>query len=148
MQSPGCARRSAVLGSCAALLLSALALSGCGSSGSTSTRSPAPKATVRSAPPCTPGLPVCVSQSAGVKVTGPQRLDPNLEQALARNQPKLERPLVTCPSASSYPFTCRVAGQIRLHGKPIAATGTLKVIGIETSTHTYAYEVTYGPAGR
>jgi predicted small lipoprotein YifL len=157
------------------VLLAALALAGCGSShpshapqaantasGATATAtgrasstksstsnkpvSPVPSANPAPAPGCPKGVVPCVTKSISVKPAGPSNIDLNLEQSIVRSQSRLKHPKVTCPAAHSYPISCSVTGVATIHGKRGPIKGTITVIGVETSTRTYAYATEYAPA--
>lgn len=125
-------------------LVAALALAGCGSSHSASGAG-GPRATRGAATGCPPGPRLCVTQSTSLKAKGSPLIDANLERAIARNQPQLSRPVVTCPQAQRYPVRCRVSGRAPIGGRRQAVTGTVTVIGIEVHTRTYAYQLLYAP---
>jgi hypothetical protein len=95
---------------------------------------------------CPQGTAPCVSKSTSVKAVGPYRIDANLVQALARNQPAIKQAVVICPASKSYPVSCKLTGEAPVHGKVVPIKGTITVIGVEVRTRTYAYETEYAPA--
>jgi hypothetical protein len=110
---------------------------------------PAPTPLPNPNPPPEPGCPKgvvpCVTKSPALKPYGSPMIDVNLEQAMARNQPAVKHAAVTCTDSTEYPIACTVTGSESLHGKVVAIKGTLMVLGVETSTRTYAYALSYGP---
>lgn len=88
---------------------------------------------------------LCVTKSTAFKPKGSSYIDENLQALMARNQPKLKHPVVTCPQAQHYPVNCQLRASMVVRGKLVPAKGTVTVLGVEVHTRTYAYALTYAP---
>jgi len=136
----------------APLMLWPLLLGGCGgashaasAAGASSTTS---AANANSAPAtgCPQGQGLCVTRSVSFKPVGSPVIDVNLEEAIVRDHPTIKQAKVTCPSLTGYPLRCRFTGSAQADaGQAAAVAGTVTVLGVETSTRTYAYALTYSP---
>ena len=153
-----------------AVLVAALVLAACGSSSHKSTAASATQtgggattsvptgrsaskthATTTSPTPaqlgCPPGTTFCLTKNTTFKAKGTPYIDANIEGLMARGQPQVKNPVVTCPQAQSYPVKCGLAGTVRIGGRPRPIKGTVTVVGVVVQTRTYAYEVYYSPTG-
>ena len=136
------------------LITASLLLGGCGSSHSASTPSSSSSSTStarttapKSAPLCPGAQRACISQSPQAKVTGPKALAANLIKSIARTNSELKHVKLDCPHSSGYPTECHLTGTERLaNGKLVPAVGTVKVLGVDTKTHTYVYTLSARPA--
>ncbi len=81
-------------------------------------------------------------------MTGSKVLDVNLTRSLKVSNPTLKQVTLACPQSTGYPIHCRLAGTDTRRTTPEPVTGTLTVLGVYTGTHTYAYQILYGPARR
>ena len=89
-----------------------------------------------------------LAASPAIQAAGPSDPGTNLEQLLSRSTPELVDVSVSCPSSERlhhYPFNCRLVAKDRKRAGRVS--GEVTVIGIYRPTRTYAFEVTYGPAG-
>jgi hypothetical protein len=157
--------RTSRLALATALVAASTALAGCGGSshdpgttGATArtTATPSttagttatPSATVRTtATPsgvgCAVGAQACITQSPQATVLGSTNLDVNLMALIGHDQHTLLRPRVACHSSTAYPFVCRFSAVDTTRHQTMV-TGTVKILGVYTLTHTYVYQLNYG----
>jgi len=123
------------------------ARSAAASASSASNASPSSSSTSRSAAGLCPyGASVCISTSPRAQVSGPGSTTDKLLRELRHSNPSLTPMRLACPAATSaYPFQCTLDGTVSHRALRSDVTGWVQVIGIETLTDTYAYEVNYVP---
>ena len=127
-----------------ALLAAAVLLAGCGSSHRSSSPSPpSPSASL-----CPSGAKACISTSPKAKAIGPPALAANLIGLMAKSDPTLKRIKLNCEKRTAYPILCEMTATNTNAGKTVAVAGTVRVLGVATSTRTYAYAVDYAPTHR
>jgi hypothetical protein len=126
--------------------------SGAHSTGSTSTKTSAAKAPVpvlnpnpAPEPGCPKGVVPCVTKSPTLKPIGSPMIDVNLQQAIVADHPAVKQANVTCPSSTAYPIKCTFSGSAKAADALTPIKGTVVVLGVETSTRTYAYSLEYAP---
>lgn len=124
------------------LVPAALLFAGCGGSSShTTTTTGAPKQ-----PVCPPGKAFCLSTSPAASVSGSPDLATNLTNRMRISNPALKTVHLTCaPSQTRYPKICQLTGTAISKGKTVRVKGDVAAFGVDTKTHTYAYQVNYAP---
>ena len=130
------------------LVAAGIAVTACGSAQSPRQAvSPAPHTANAAAQPlCPEGLTACVSTARQATVRGPGSAADKLRAQLRRSNPTLTPLSLVCPSrTNAYPFQCALEGRIESASQPVDVTGSINVLGIETATDTYAYELNYAP---
>jgi hypothetical protein len=123
-------------------LTALLILAGCGSSHHSASSS---AATSTSNSPCAPGQQACISKQPQAKTVEHGSLAASLVKELKTSNPELSHVKLACPPLAAYPITCRLTGIADKRGK---VAGTVKVLGVDTQTRTYARVVIYGPPKR
>lgn len=134
-------------------LVAIAALSGCGSgTPTTHTRPVGPASTPTGNPPPEPGCPrglvPCVTKSLALKPLGSPNVDANLAAAILRNQRQIRTAVVSCPRLTGYPTRCSLRGSAVVAGSVRPIVGTITILGVETSTRTYAYSILYSAVRR
>ncbi|MHB8694264.1 MAG: hypothetical protein ACYDHH_23745 [Solirubrobacteraceae bacterium] len=94
---------------------------------------------------CAVGAAGCVTPSGKATVSGSSNLEANLVALMVHNQPYLSHVHLACPASRRYPITCRLTAVDSSRGKPTQDAGTLTVVGVDTATRTYAYQLLYQP---
>jgi hypothetical protein len=93
---------------------------------------------------CAAGARACITQSPQATVLGSTNLNINLSALIAHDQRTLLNPQVRCQSSSTYPVSCTMtAFDTTRHA---LVSGTAKILGVYTLTHTYVYQLNYAPA--
>jgi hypothetical protein len=94
---------------------------------------------------CPHGTGPCLTKNTSVKPAGSPYIDLNLQRAIVGDHPTIKQAAVRCPSPSGYPFTCKLTGRAQVAGNLVSITGTVKVVGLEVRSRTYAYALEYSP---
>ncbi len=119
-------------------------LAACGSSHKPSSSSKGTSGS-GSASLCPSGEAACISRSPKAKVVGPSSLVVNLTASIARTSPMLKSVKLSCPQHAPFPILCRMTALEATGGKVLRVAGTCRVLGVATSTHTYAFALDYAP---
>jgi hypothetical protein len=130
-----------------------VALPGCGSGGTTGSSGASSVASTPSSdanatqavPLCSNGATFCVSQSPRATVRGPADIAANLRALIAKSERGLAEVAITCSAPRAYPVHCRLKAIESSKGRREPVSGTVTVLGVETHTDTYAFQLVYSP---
>lgn len=123
--------------------LGALSAGGCGASQSASTPAPA---SASNSSPCPSGEAVCVSTDPAVTVVGPKDPSENLSVVLGHTRAyrDLSKISVECARVTGFPIRCTMTAMLSVKGhRTVPVRGTIDAFGIDTATHTYAFQLAY-----